>query len=359
MAENPPSPAAAALPIEPIDGATPAPAEAGTDTAPGTGRSARASNRAMTPSVFIAKYGLLIAFLLTVIVFSIARPSTFPTLDNLKSILTLASPPLILAVGLTVVLVMQDFDLSFGAMIGLAGGAVTTFIVSDHWAWQLAIVVVLILGVVAGIANGVMIAYFGGSSFIITLAMGTVLTGVEFALTHQTTVYQGYPAGFVGIASNSSILGLSNQIWIAAVIAVVIWILLDRTEIGRYMYAIGGNSEAARLSGLRVRPMRVLGFVIVGLTAAVAGILLISEASSYAPNGGVSYLLPAFAAVFLGAAVFRPGEFNLPGTVVGVLFLGVIQTGLILLNLQTYVINLVQGGILIAAVLISRLGQKA
>jgi ribose transport system permease protein len=125
------------------------------------------------------------------------------------------------------------------------------------------------------------------------------------------------------------------------------------------MYAIGGNSEAARLSGLRVRPLRVLGFVMVGVTAAIAGVLLISESGSYAPNAGVAYLLPAFAAVFLGAAVFRPGEFNLLGTVVGVLFLGVIQTGLILLNLQTYIINLVQGGILIAAVLISRLGQRA
>jgi ribose transport system permease protein len=357
MAENPPT-SAAAIGIESND--PPASASAGQtlDTTP-AGPSAPVGRRSTMAGTYISKYGLLLAFLITIIIFGIARPHTFPTVNNLKSILTLAAPSMILAVGLTVVLVMQDFDLSFGSMIGLAGGAATTFIVTDHWAWQLAIVVVLLLGVVAGLANGLMIAYLGGSSFIITLAMGTVLTGVEFALTHQTTVYQGYPSGFVGIASNSSILGLSNQIWIAAVIAVAVWILLDRTEVGRYMYAIGGNSEAARLSGLRVRPMRVLGFIIVGLAAAVSGILLISEASSYAPNGGVSYLLPAFAAVFLGAAVFRPGEFNLPGTVVGVLFLGVIQTGLIMLNLQTYLVNLVQGGILIAAVLVSRLGQRA
>ena len=117
------------------------------------------------------------------------------------------------------------------------------------------------------------------------------------------------------------------------------------------MYAIGGNQEAARLSGIRVQAFRVIGFMLVGVAAAVVGILLISLSSSYSPNGGASYLLPAFAAVFLGAAVFRPGEFNVPGTVVGVLFLGVIQTGLVMLNFETYVINLVQGGILIAAVL--------
>lgn len=330
------------------------PAEpAATEPAPAAERSVSR----ISASNLIARYGLLIAFLITIVIFSIARPNTFPTWNNAKSILTLAAPSLIIAAGLTVVLVMQDFDLSFGAMIGLGGGAVTVFITQDHWAWQVAIIVVLLMGVGAGIANGVMVAYFGGSSFIITLAMGTVLTGVEFALTHQNTVYQGYPSGFIAIASNTT-LGLSNQIWIAAVVAIVIWVLLDHTEIGRYMYAIGGNSEAARLSGLRVRPLRVAGFVVVGVMAAVTSILLISESGSYAPNGGASYLLPAFAAVFLGAAVFRPGEFNLPGTVVGVLFLGVIQTGLIMLNLQTYIVNLVQGGILIGAVLISRLGQR-
>lgn len=309
-------------------------------------------------ALYASKYGLLGAFLLSILIFSLVRPESFPTGRNAESILTLAAPSLIIAVGLTVVLVMQDFDLSFGAMIGLAGGAAEAFMVDYGWPWEVALLAILGLGIVAGVLNGFMVAYLGGSSFIITLAMGTVLTGVEFALTNQNTVYQGFPQTFVDIASNE-FLGLSNQIWIAAVIAIVIWLLLDRTEIGRYMYAIGGNPEAARLSGVRVLPLRVLGFVIVGLTAAAVGLILVSQSGSYAPNGGTSYLLPAFAAVFLGAAVFRPGEFNVPGTIVGVLFLGVIQTGLIMLDFQTYVINLVQGGILITAVLISRLGARS
>lgn len=304
------------------------------------------------------KYGLLITFLLTIVVFCLLRPSTFATTENAEAILTLAAPPMIMAVGLTVVLVMQDFDLSFGAMIGLAGGAVTTFIVSDGMGWGLAILLVLALGVLVGTANGFMVAYLGGNSFIITLAMGTVLTGVEFALTKQDTVFQGYPLDFLNIASGTT-FGYSNQIWIALVFVLIAWALLDRTELGRYMYAIGGNQEAARLSGIRVRPYRVLGFVAVGFAAAIVGLLLISLSGSYSPNLGGAFLLPAFAAAFLGAAVFRPGEFNIPGTVVGVLFLGVIQTGLVMLNFESYVINLVQGGILIAAVLVSRLGQRA
>lgn len=312
-----------------------------------------------TAANIAGKYGLLITFFLTIAVFCILRPDTFATWDNAESILTLAAPPMIMAVGLTVVLVMQDFDLSFGAMIGLAGGAVTTFIVSDGMGWGLAILLVLGIGVLVGILNGFMVAYLGGNSFIITLAMGTVLTGVEFALTGQDTVFQGLPLDFLDIASGSSILGFNNQIWIALGVIILAWLLMDRTELGRYMYAIGGNEEAARLSGLRVRPYRVIGFIAVGLAAAIVGILMISLSGSYSPNGGATYLLPAFAAAFLGAAVFRPGEFNIPGTVVGVLFLGVIQTGLVMLNTESYVINLVQGGILIAAVLVSRLGQRA
>lgn len=306
----------------------------------------------------LSRYGLLMAFAISIVAFSLARPESFPTGRNIESILTLAAPPLILAVGLTVVLVMQDFDLSFGAMIGLAGGAATTFMVSNGWSLYIAIIIVLLIGVVAGVLNGFMVAYLGGSSFIITLAMGTVLTGVEFAMTNQDTVYSGFPPGFVDIATKE-FLGLSNQIWIAAAIGALVWLLLERTEIGRYMYAIGGNPEAARLSGVRVLPLRVLGFVIVGVTAAVVGLLLVSVSGSYAPQGGISYLLPAFAAVFLGAAVFRPGEFNILGTIIGVLFLGVIQTGLIMLDFETYVINLVQGGILISAVLVSRLAQRS
>jgi ribose transport system permease protein len=296
-------------------------------------------------NMVLTRYGVVIAF--------------FPTWNNWKSILTTSAPPLILAAGLTVVLAMQDFDLSFGAMVGLVGGAAVTLMAKDHVGWVLALLIGLGFGIVGGALNGYMIAFLGGSSFIITLAMGTVLTGVEFAFTKQATLFSGVPSGYVKIGAESYIFNLSNQIWIAVVVAAVLWALLDRTEAGRYMYAIGGNPEAARLSGIRTRPLRMVGFAIVGLTGAIVGILLTSQGGSYTPSAGVPYLLPAYAAAFLGANCFRPGEFNIPGTVVGVLFLGAISTGLTILNLQTYLINLVQGGILIAAVLLGRLGQRA
>jgi ribose transport system permease protein len=336
-----------------------APARAGSGPAPVV-TPKRGGNRVREALVttVLPRYGLLIAFAVVIVVFSIAKPHVFPTGSNVKSILTESAPPLIMAVGLTVVLAMQDFDLSIGAMVGMAGGIVITLMVKDGVAWPLALVITLGFGVAVGVLNGYLIAFLGGPSFIITLAIGTVLTGIEFAFTNQATVFSGVPQGFVNIGAKSYILGLSNQIWIAVVIAVLLWILLDHTEIGRYMYAIGGNPEAARLSGIRTRALRLLGFVIVGVAAAAVGILITSQGGSYTPNAGAPYLLPAYAAAFLGAACFKPGEFNVPGTVVGVLFLGTISTGLTILNLQTYLINLVQGGILVAAVLLGRLGQR-
>jgi ribose transport system permease protein len=242
-------------------------------------------------------------------------------------------------------------------MIGLADGAAISLMATHGWDWRIAIVVALLLGIAAGATNGFLISYLGGPSFIITLAMGTILIGVEFALTDQKTVFSGVPQAYADIGQGS-FLGLSNLIWIAAVAAAVFWVVLDRTELGRYMYAIGGNAEAARLAGVRTRLLRLLGFVAVGFAAAVVGILISSQSGAYSPTPGTSFLLPAFAAAFLGSAVFRPGEFNVPGTVIGVLYLGVIQTGLTMLNLETYLINLVQGAILISAVLLSRLGHR-
>ncbi|WP_182481438.1 ABC transporter permease [Nocardioides immobilis] len=322
-----------------------------------SGASARGDRRGATVEV-LRKYGLLLAFCVVVIVFSVQRPETFPTWDNATSILTTAAAPLILAVGLTVVLVMRDFDLSFGAVIGAGAAAAVVGMVSHGLLPIIAILATLLLGAVVGFANGFLVAYLGGSSFVITLAMGTIVTGIEYAISDQTTIYGGIPFSYMEIGQAST-LGLSNLVWIAAVFSLAVALLLERTETGRYMYAIGGNAEAARLAGVRVKVLRLLGFVIVGVTASAVGVLISSQGASYSPNLGSAYLLPAFAAAFLGTAVFKPGEFTVAGTIVGVLFLGVIQTGLTMLNLPTWAINLIQGAILVVAVLFSQLERRS
>jgi ribose transport system permease protein len=306
----------------------------------------------------VAAYGIVLVLLLLIVGFGIARPETFPTLENLKGILALAAPSLILAAGLTIVLVMGDFDLSFGAMIGLADGVIMELLINQGVPLLPSVLIVVGLSVLVGLANGVMIARFGGSSFIITLAMGTILVGIEFAVTNQEQIFGELPSTLITVGQDESILGLSNQVWIAALVCLLGWFMLEKTEPGRFMRAIGGNTEAARLAGIPILRLRIAGFVVVAVCAAIVGILLVSQTGQYTPNIGSSYLLPTYAGVFLGAAAFRPGEFNIAGTVLGVLLLGVIQSGLTLLEFQTFLINLVQGAILIAAVLLSRLGAE-
>ena len=343
-----------------VEGGANASASVSQPTPSGDGSAASSGSRALAVARgLLFRYGLVVAFLIMIAAFSIAKPHVFPTGQNVKAILEETAPPGILAVGLTAVLVMNDFDLSFASMLGVGSGLTTILLVNHHMSWPLAVIIALLVGAAGGVVNGILIAVLGGSSFIITLAMGTVLTGVEYALTGQKDFFSGMPAGFTNIAQHSAILGINNQVWIALVIAVLAWLMLEKTEIGRFMYAIGGNAEAARLAGVRVRTLRILGFVIIGMAAVVAGVLLTSLGGSYTPDPGPAYLLPAYAGVFLGAAAFRPGQFNLLGTVVGVLFLETIQTGLTMLNLSTWIINVVQGGILIAAMLLSRLGEKA
>lgn len=306
---------------------------------------------------FLGRYGVAIAFLITIAFFSIARSDSFFTWDNLESIVTTAAPPMILAVGLTVVLVMNDFDLSIGAMVSLAGGAAVALMANQGVNWVLAVFIALALGVAVGLINGYLIAYLGASSFVITLAMSTVLLGVEFIFASNKTIFQGVSLDYAEIG-RAEILGLSIQIWFAAAVSGVLWLFLDRTELGRFMYAIGSSPEAARLSGVRTRQIRVLGFVIVAVAAAFVGVILTAQGASYTPSTGPSYLLPAFAAAFLGSAAFRPGQFNVPGTVLGVLFLGSLSTGLTMMNLESYLINIVQGVILILAILLSLLEKR-
>jgi ribose transport system permease protein len=323
--------------------------------APSTASPGRGA-RGATLLVGARRHGVLLALAATVALFSALRPHIFPTVENAETMLQDLSPLAIAAFGMTVVLVMNDFDLSLGAMIGLGGTTAIVLMSKSGIDYIPAIALTIGLGVVVGLTNGVAVAYAGASSFVITLAMGTVLQGVEYQISGQQSVFQNVPGAYKSLA-NAELFGLSSQVYVALAIFVVLFVLLERSEIGRYMYAIGGNIEAARLSGLRVRELRVLGFVIGAVCSAVSGMLLTSQAGQSTPDLGVPYLLPVFAAVFLGSTAIRVGKFNMAGTLVGAIFLQVISTGLILLELKPAFINIVQGGILAGSVLLARLGR--
>lgn len=317
--------------------------------------SARLTRRSL---ISLLRYGLYIALLLSIALFSALKPNAFPTVTNALSILTLAAPLMIVALGLTIALIMNEIDLSIGSVMGLSGAFCV--VAMSFWGlpWPVAIAMTIAVGASAGVATGSMVTLGGANSLIISLGMATFLTGIEFSLTNQRTIYQGIDPAFISIGQ-SAILGLNAQVWIAGVLAALCYVLLEKTELGRYMYATGSNPEACRLAGVPVQRLRIAAFVFSALGAMIAGLLLTAQSASSYSNIGLPYLLPAFAAAFLGSTVSDKGQFTVAGTVAAVLFISVIQSGLTMLALSTGSINLAQGGMLIAAVLLSRLGQKA
>jgi ribose transport system permease protein len=306
----------------------------------------------------LSRFGVILAILATFAAFSILRPDSFFTALTLKGILRDCIPLMIVALGITVVLAMNDYDLSVGGLTSLCAVLVVVLLSRD-WVglnWVLASVLTILIGGLLGLVNGGLIAYVKLPSFILTIATGTVFAGLGLQIVNSQSVYLGISQSFINLASGSW-LGLSHQVFIGLAVLVVAHLFLRHTEWGRHIYAIGGNAEAARLSGLRVQRLRTVAFGIVGVTAAIAAILINSEAGAANPNTGLGLLLPAYAAAFLGSSMFRVGVFTPVGTALGALYLQVIGTGLTILNLSGPIVQMIQGGILIAAILVARLAR--
>lgn len=325
-------------------------AQSATDSGP------RAASRgAGLAADLVARYGVLLAIVATFAAFSLLRPDSFFTVLTMKGILRDCAPLLVVSLGVTVVLVMNEYDLSVGGLISLCATLVIVFISTQYQGmnYVLAIVLTLLIGAGLGAFNGVLVAYVRLPSFILTIATGTIFTGLSLEIVSSQSVFQGIAPDYPRIA-NGTFLGFSNVVFIALGVLLIVHVFLRHTEPGRYMYAIGGNAEAARLSGLRVRVLKTVGFAAVGLGAAIAAILLTSQAGASNPNTGAGFLLPAYAAAFLGSSMFRAALFTPLGTALGALYLQIIGTGLTILNLSGPLVQIIQGGILVAAILVSR-----
>jgi ribose transport system permease protein len=320
---------------------------------------ARGFGRRLSPNVgvFFQRYGVLIAFLLVILFFSLEKPHAFPTLTNLRAVLSGMAALTVLAAVLTVPMIMGDFDLSVGFNAQVLGAIAVTLMAFDGLSAGTAIIVTLLIGGAIGMALGALIAWSRVSAFVITLGAGILLQGVELRITDGKTVFSGLSNSYVQIA-NHKLLSFTLPVWIALVVCLVLWYVTRHTVLGRYMAAVGGNQEAARLSGINVERMRTAGFVLVGIGAVIAGVIITSQAASAYPNSASGLLIPAYAGVFLGAAVLRPGEFHIWGTLIGVLFMSIIQNGLTLMNYSASTTNVIQGCVFIAAVLMSRIGNR-
>lgn len=293
-----------------------------------------------------------IGFVIMIVTFGILRPDTFLTLSTFTDILNQAAIPVILACGVTFTMTVGQFDLSFTGLFGFSAAVVVVLMAERGWSAPLAGLAALALALAVGAVIGVLVTLGRASSFIVTLALGSVLIGLETMVSGNKNIYQNIPAGFTDVAT-VELLGLNLPVWIAIAVCTASLVTMHATGFGRHAYAIGGNDKAAFLAGVRVRRVRILAFVVLAATACIGAMIATSKASSYYPNIAGGSLLSTYAAVFLGAAMSRSNRFTVGGSALGVLWLLSLQTGLTQLNQPAWVSTLLQGVVLASAVLIA------
>ncbi|MCW2917188.1 MAG: transporter permease [Actinomycetia bacterium] len=300
----------------------------------------------------IGSYGLLALAVVLFIVFAIALPDTFPTLVNLTSILSNQSITAILALGAMIPIVTGKFDLSIGYGLGLGHVMTLQLIVVDGWTWPLACLAVLIAGALVGVINGFLVEFAQIDSFITTLGTGSILYAITDWVTKGARIVPG-PHGLPGAFTdmyNSKFLGLPAPGFYVLMLAAVLWLLLERLPLGRYLYVIGSNPRAAELVGIPTRRYVVYAFVGSGLVTGCAGVLLAAQQQIGNPSVGLDYLLPAFVAALLGSTAIKPGRPNAIGTVVAVATLAIGLSGIGQLGAEFWVTPLFNGVTLLIAV---------
>jgi ribose/xylose/arabinose/galactoside ABC-type transport system permease subunit len=302
---------------------------------------------------FAEKYATLIGFAVMVAIFWIDQPSTFGTFTNLKAILDQTAVTVLLGVGLTAVLAVAEFDLSFPYSLGLSSAAATLVMTDNHAGWAVAVIVGIVVAVAAGVLAGVAVAFQRASSFIITLALGFVFLGVADGLTNSQTIVGGLTNNFQNLTSHD-IFGITDSTVIAAVFALVVGVMFRWTVLGRYMLSVGSNPEASRLAGLRVPRIRVTAFAVLGVGVGIAAIIITSRQAQYTPGVGVGLFLAPYVAAFFGMSVLAARRFNVFGTVVGALFIGTLQTGLTITGAASWVGEFIQGAVLLVILVIAR-----
>lgn len=306
---------------------------------------------------FLARYGTIVFLILMLVTFTIKAPSEFATFSNLVNILNQASLTALVAGGLTIALIAGDFDLSVGYAASFAGVLVAGLLGNQGLPTGLAILLVLGAGVLVGLANGFLVTKVGVNAVVATLGVGTILVGFEFLYNGGNPTSTGIPHSFLQI-SLDKIIGIPDPVWITAIVLGLLWLLVNRTELGQRLQAAGGNREAARLAGIRVDRVRTFAFVMAGVCAALAGILLSSLIGSGTQGSGDGYLLAAFAAVFLGSATLRDGEPHIVGTIIGVIVINVGINGLNIFGAPAADQQFLTGGMLIAAVALSTVARR-
>lgn len=310
-----------------------------------------------TPSLrkCLQSYGTILALAFILLVFSLIRPASFCTLTNFINITRQISLLVMISLGATLVMSVNEFDLSVGSMASL-GGVMAALLAVKGLSMVACFALPILVSVVIGALNGWIVARFRVLSFITTLGMSTVLSGIIYRLSGGATIFEGIPKSFSALGTTKfgriPLLSILMVVFVA-----VFYFLMQHMTLGRKLYAIGGNEETARIAGIRVKRYKTIAFALCGAMACVTGMLIASRVGSANTTAGDGYFLQSYAAVFIGCTVSRKGVPNVLGTLVGAAILGVLANGLTMLQMPTYMQDIITGAIIVLAVIAQKLGR--
>lgn len=309
---------------------------------------------ALNPKNVSAVYVLIVI----IIVFSIWAPDSFPQAATVKQVLNSNAVIGIAALSLIIPLSARVFDLSFAYTMSLTGVTTAHFVADKDWPVAGAVAFALCLALVVGLINAIVVVLMRVDSLIGTLATGSIIQAFITFVTGDIAITDGKLFGSFTDIGQTARFGLILPVYYMLVIAVLIWFVLEHTPLGRRIYATGFATEAARLSGIRTKRIQFCSLLVSAFIAGIAGVCLSSILGSGSPTAGTAYLLPAFAAAFLGATQIKAGRFNAWGTILGVVTLGAGTTGLALATAPTWSANMFTGVVLIAALAVTTVQRK-
>ena len=300
---------------------------------------------------FVTDYlGLFLALVAMLIIFGFSANNFF-TFTTFRTIANQIPDITIVAVGMTFVLIIAGIDLSVGSVLALAGSVLGVFLVEFNLPLPAAICACLFVGILCGLANGLIVIRWNLPSFIVTLGMLEIARGAAYLVTNSRTIYIGGP---LEIITGTSILGLSLPFILAVLIVAIGQLVLSRTVFGRYMIAIGTNEEAVRMSGIDPRPIKLMVFALCGFLTSAAAVIQTARMSSASPNAGSGLELQAIAAVVIGGTSLMGGRGSVISSFFGVLIIAVLGTGLAQIGAQESTKRLVTGCVIIVAVIIDQ-----
>ena len=305
------------------------------------------------------RIGAVYVWLGIIVLFSLWVPETFPNLATAKQILNANAITALAAMSITIPLAARVFDLSFAGVMTLTGVTVAHLIAKAGVPVVPAILLALGVGLGVGVINALVVVVMRIDSFIGTLATGSLIAALVTMITKEVPITDAALGGAFAKIGQTSVGGVTLAVFYCAVVAIGIWYLLEHTATGRRLYATGFNPDAARLAGVGIDRLRFASLVASGGLAGATGIVLASTLGSGSPTAGAPYLLPAFAAAFLGATQLKNGRFNAGGTIIAVLLLGTGVTGLALANAPQWAGDMFVGVVLISALALTGVQRRS